>query len=91
VLHTVYSKVTVKSPRLWLCACQRTARSPQRVVHPLSKTLTRRVTPELEYLQAKWAAHLPYRQATAMLKQAAVRQGHFVQRHRDRTWKTARR
>jgi len=33
------------------------------------QTLTRRVTQELEYLQAKWAAHLPYRQATALLKE----------------------
>ena len=69
VLRTVYGKVTVKSARLWSCACQRTARTPRRVVHPLSKALTNRVTPELEYLQAKWAAHLPYRQATAMLKE----------------------
>lgn len=38
-------------------------------MHPLSKALARRVTPELEYLEAKWAAHLPYRQATAMLKE----------------------
>jgi hypothetical protein len=36
---------------------------------PLSQTLTTRVTPELEYLQAKWAAHLPYRLATIMLKE----------------------
>jgi hypothetical protein len=42
----------------------------QRVVHPLSNALTRRVTPELEYLQAKRAVHLPYRQATNMLKEA---------------------
>jgi hypothetical protein len=69
VLRTVYGKVTVKSPRLWPCACQETAQTPQRVVHPLSKALTRRVTPELEYLEAKWAAHLPYRQASAMLKE----------------------
>ena len=69
VLRTVYGKVTVKSPRLWSCACQETAQTPQRVVHPLSKTLTRRATPELEYLLAKWAAHLPYRQAAAMLKE----------------------
>jgi hypothetical protein len=27
------------------------------------------VTPELEYLQAKWAAHLPYRQATKLLRE----------------------
>jgi hypothetical protein len=67
VLRTVYGKVTVKSPRLWSCACQRTARTPQHVVHPLSEDLSWRVTPEREYLQAKWAGHLPYRQAAAML------------------------
>jgi hypothetical protein len=69
VLRTVYGKVIVKSPRLWSCACEQTAQTPQHVVHPWSKTLTRRVTPELKYLQAKWAAHLPYRQATTMLKE----------------------
>ncbi|WP_433706436.1 ISKra4 family transposase [Paraburkholderia sacchari] len=69
VLRTVYGKVTVKSPRLWSCACQQTARAPRHVVHPLSKALTNRTTPELEYLQAEWAAHLPYRQATAMLNE----------------------
>ncbi|MFM0007758.1 hypothetical protein PQR57_43355 [Paraburkholderia dipogonis] len=69
VLCTVYGKVPVKSPQLWSCACQGAAQTPQRVVHPLSRTLTRRVTPELEYLQAKWAVHLPYRQAAVMLKE----------------------
>ncbi|WDD90206.1 ISKra4 family transposase (plasmid) [Burkholderia sp. FERM BP-3421] len=69
VLRTVYGKVTVISPRLWSCACQRTARMPRRVVHPLPKALTSRTTPELEYLETKWAAHLPYRLATAMLKE----------------------
>ena len=68
VLRTVYGKVIVKSPRLWSCTCEQTTQTSRRVVHPLSKTLTRRVTPELEYLQAKWAAHLPYRQAPIMLK-----------------------
>ena len=69
VLRTAYGKVTVKSPRLWSCACQETAQTPQRVVHSLSKALIRRVTPELEYIEAKWAAHLPCRQATNMLKE----------------------
>jgi len=68
-LRTIYGKVTVKSPRLWSCACQQTSSSPRQVIHPLSKALPSRVTPELEYLQAKWAAHLPYRQATSMLKE----------------------
>ena len=45
------------------------ARTPQRIVHPLSKTLIRRVTPGLEYLQAKREALLPYRQAAAVLEE----------------------
>lgn len=69
VVRTVYGKVMVNSPRLWSCACQRTVPTPRSVIHPLSKALTNRATPELEYLQAKWASHLPYRQATAMLKE----------------------
>ena|SRR5579859_3624820 len=59
----------MKSPRLWLCARHWTAQTPQRLVHPLFKTLTRRITPELKYFQVKWAAQLPYRQATVMLKE----------------------
>ncbi|WP_323123721.1 hypothetical protein [Burkholderia alba] len=35
----------------------------------MPKALTSRTTPELEYLEAKWAAHLPYRLATAMLEE----------------------
>jgi hypothetical protein len=31
--------------------------------------LPHRVIAELEYLQAKWAAHLPYRQATGLLQE----------------------
>jgi hypothetical protein len=38
-------------------------------VSPLCKAVPQRVTPELEYLQAKWAAHLPYRQATELLRE----------------------
>jgi len=36
---------------------------------PLCKAVPRRVTSELEYLQAKWAAHLPYRQTTELLRE----------------------
>jgi hypothetical protein len=38
-------------------------------VSPLCKAVHQRVTPELEYLRAKWAAHLPYRQATELLRE----------------------
>jgi hypothetical protein len=69
VLRTVYGKGTVKSPRLWSCACHAGSQMPRRAIHPRSQTLTGRITPELEYLQAKWAAHLPFRQAAEMLKE----------------------
>jgi hypothetical protein len=69
VLRTVFGKVAVNSPRFWSCDC-RQAQSPQaRSVSPLSQALPKRVTPELEYLQTKWAVHLPYAAATALLKE----------------------
>jgi len=39
-----------------------------RTISPLSQALPKCVTPELEYLQTKWAAHLPYAAATTLLK-----------------------
>ena len=68
VLRTVFGKVDVPSPRLWACNCAAKQGQPRRSVSPLCKVVHQRVTPELEYLQAKWAAHLPYRQATELLR-----------------------
>lgn len=67
VMRTVFGKVEMASPRLWTCSCGAKQGEPCRSVSPLSKAAAQRVTPELEYLQAKWAAHLPYRQAVALL------------------------
>jgi hypothetical protein len=69
VLRTVFGKVDVPSPKLWLCNCAAKQRQPRRSVSPLCKAVHQRVRPELEYLQAKWAAHLPYRQATEKLRE----------------------
>ncbi|WP_051888025.1 ISKra4 family transposase [Caballeronia sordidicola] len=69
VVRTVFGKVDVPSPRLWACSCAAKQGQPRRSVSPLCKAVHRRVTPELEYLQAKWAAHLPYRQATELLRE----------------------
>jgi len=52
-----------------MCRCGAKQGEPRRSVSPLSKALPHRVTPELAYLQAKWAAHLPYRQATELLQE----------------------
>jgi hypothetical protein len=70
VMRTVYGKVDIPSPRLWTCACGAKHGEPQRrTVSPLSIALPHRVTAELEYLLAKWAAHLPFRQATGLLQE----------------------
>ncbi|EDZ99360.1 hypothetical protein BH160DRAFT_5322 [Burkholderia sp. H160] len=57
------------SPRLWACSCAAEKGQPRRSLSPLCKAVHQRVTPELAYLQAKWAAHLPYRQATELLRE----------------------
>ena len=69
VMRTVFGKVSVNSPRFWSCHCEPTPDWQARTISPLSQALPKRVTPELEYLQIKWAAHLPYAAATALLKE----------------------
>jgi hypothetical protein len=65
--RTVFGKVTIDSPQLRVCKCvqDRSAKS----FSPLALAIPLRVSPELEYLQVKWAAHLPYAVPTALLKE----------------------
>lgn len=67
VMRTVFGKVAIPSPRWRACRCGAKRGEPRRSCSPMTTALPRRATPELEYLQAKWAAHLPYRQATELL------------------------
>jgi hypothetical protein len=69
VLRTVFGKVDVPSPRIWACSCVEGRGQPRRSLSPLCKALRQRVTPKLEYLQARSAAYLPYRQATELLRE----------------------
>jgi hypothetical protein len=69
VVRTVFGKVDVPRPWLWACSCAAKQGQPRRSVSPLCKAVHQRVTSELEYLRAKWAAHLPYRQATELLRE----------------------
>ncbi|MDM0118116.1 ISKra4 family transposase [Variovorax sp. J22R133] len=59
----------MKSQRSHLYYTSRKPSAPRSSSSPLCKALPSRTTPELQYLQAKWAAYLPYRQATALLKE----------------------
>jgi hypothetical protein len=57
-LRTVFGDIAVRSPRWYCCACE--GRSAKASFSPLKTLLTTHTTPELEYLQAKWAAHLSF-------------------------------
>ena len=65
--RTVFGKVTIDSPQLRACKCAQGTKGKS--FSPLAIAVPVRVSPELEYLQVKWAAHLPYAVATALLKE----------------------
>lgn len=57
VLRTLFGKLTLPSPRVICCPCHTTE---QRSFSPLANLLPERTTPELRYLQAKWASLVSY-------------------------------
>lgn len=64
---TVYGKVTIDSPQLRRCRCKTSKGSAS--YSPLAQAIPFRMSPELEYLQVKWAAYLLYAAATQLLKE----------------------
>jgi hypothetical protein len=57
VVRSLFGRLTLSSPRLYTCACQ--ADDTRRSSSPLAALLHERTTPELRYLETKWAALLP--------------------------------
>lgn len=56
-LRTLFGEVSLPSPRFYTCPCEQ---SSSQSFSPLAHKLTERTTPELLYLQTKWAALMPY-------------------------------
>ncbi|MFS0757594.1 hypothetical protein ABC383_23270 [Noviherbaspirillum sp. 1P10PC] len=82
---TVFGKVAIDSPQLRVYKCSRDMSSKS--LSPLGAELAGRLSPELEYLQVKWAAHLPYAVATALLKKTLpVDQAISVSGHKNCLW-----
>lgn len=66
-IKTVFGLVNVHSPRVRYCRC---ANKPAGAsFSPLTRVVPTSMTPALEYLQVKWAAHLSYAAATALLSE----------------------
>jgi hypothetical protein len=56
--RSAFGDLELRSPRWYECACE--GRPAQATFSPLNKLLTTHLAPELEFLQAKWAAHVSF-------------------------------
>jgi hypothetical protein len=60
VARTLFGKMPVDSPRFYRCACTATETLSRTSFSPLAEQLPERTVPDLQYLQAKWAASMSY-------------------------------
>jgi DNA-directed RNA polymerase subunit RPC12/RpoP len=63
-IRTLFGKFQLQSPRLYHCQCQP---HPPRTFSPLAERLPERSTPELLYLETKWASLMSYGMTTKLL------------------------
>jgi hypothetical protein len=64
-LRTLFGTVLLPSPRLYHCRCQA---QPTTTFRPLSGLLTESTTPELLFLETKWASLISYGMTVRVLK-----------------------
>jgi hypothetical protein len=65
VLRTLFGTVLLPSPRFYHCRCQV---QPTTTFRPLSGLLTQATTPELLFLETKWASLISYGMTARVLK-----------------------
>jgi hypothetical protein len=65
--RTVFGKLRVKSPRWHHCNCQNQTKTTQ-TFSPLAQLLSERTTPELLFLETKWASLVSYGMTTKLIK-----------------------
>jgi len=66
-MRTIFGKLNLPNPRLYTCSCQPQA---TKSVTPLAYRLPERTTPELKYLQSKWASLVSYGLTVNLLEEA---------------------
>lgn len=67
VMRTIFGKLRLPSPRYYTCKCQP---QPTKSATPLAHRLPERTTPELKYLQSKWASLVSYGLTVDLLEEA---------------------
>jgi hypothetical protein len=65
--RTVFGKLCVKSPRWHHCSCQGQTKTTQ-TFSPLAQLFPERTTPELLFLETKWASLVSYGMTTKLIK-----------------------
>jgi hypothetical protein len=63
-IRTLFGKLKLQSPRFYHCPCQP---HPTQTFSPLAERLPERSTPELLYLETKWASLMSYGMTTKLL------------------------
>ena len=66
-MRTLFGVLRLDSPRWWACPC--TPRPGARTFSPLAAVLRDRITPELSYLQARFAGLVSYGLSADMLSE----------------------
>ena len=65
IFRTIFGKLEVSNPRYYTCKCQHLKRS---TFSPVAGYLTERTSPELLYLQTKWASLMSYGMTVDLLE-----------------------
>lgn len=65
-VHTVFGPVAVPNPRWYRCACQPAG---PKTFRPTADWLDSQTSPELLYLETKWASLIPYAKVVDLLKE----------------------
>lgn len=66
VMRSIFGKLRLPNPRLYMCHCQPQSKKS---ITPLAQLLPERTTPELKYLQSKWASLVSYGMTTKLLEE----------------------
>ena len=66
VYRTLFGKLKLSNPRLYVCSCD--SDNKNKSFSLLSPVLTERSSPELQYLQTKWASLVSYGMAATILE-----------------------
>lgn len=73
VYRTLFGKLDLKSPRLYACPC---TKRDKKSISPLADVLSERISPELQFLQTKWASLVSYGMTSSILEEVLPIKSH---------------